>query len=64
VFLYWQNSAADWTRELFKPLKDSASLQICNEKNLLVLAYGFLVDDVTNGVVLGVFGPLHLGSNC
>jgi len=40
----WRNSPGDCTRELFKPLKDSASF----------------VSDVINGAVLDLFGPLHL----
>ena len=38
--------------ELFKPSKDWASL--------LVWVFGCFVSDVIGGVVLGLFGPLHL----
>jgi len=51
-------SGAASTRELFKPSKDSASLQVCSEKKFF--GYGFFVSDVIGGVVLGLFGPLHL----
>jgi len=36
------------------------------KKNFLVLDFVFFVSDVTSGVVLGLFGPLHLvlGPNC
>jgi len=58
------NSGTESAFELFKCSKDSANLQVCNEKNFLVLGFGIVID-VTSGVVLGLFGPLHLalGSN-
>ena len=66
MFLCGNISADDCAKELFKPLKGSASLCICNEKNFLVLGFRFFVSDVISGVVLGRFGPLHLalGLNC
>jgi len=35
-------------------------------KKTLFLGFGFFVSDIINGVVLGLFGPLHLalGPNC
>ena len=33
------NSLGDYARELFKPSKDLASLQVCNEKN----GFGFQI---------------------
>ena len=35
-------------------------------KKNLMLGFGFFVSDVISGVVLGLFGPLHLalGPNC
>ena len=39
--------------ELFKPLKDSPSLQVCSEKIFMVLGFGFFVNDVISGVVIG-----------
>jgi len=56
----WRNSYADCARELFKPSKDLASLQICNEKNFLVLDLRFLVSDIISGAVSGFFAPLYL----
>jgi len=66
VFVRGNISATDCARELFKPLKDSASLRVCSEKNLLVLGFVFFVGDVISEVVLGLFGTLHLaiGPNC
>jgi len=37
--LHGHNSDAKSGRELFKPSKDSASLQVCNEKKNLVLFF-------------------------
>jgi len=51
-------SADDCTRELFKPLKNSAYLCVCNEKK--IFGFRVFVNDVISGVVLGLFGPLHL----
>jgi len=59
----WQlhNSPGDYARELFKPSKDSTSLQVCNaKKNSLVLGFGFFVNNIVTGIVLGLFDPLHL----
>jgi len=40
--LHENNSATDYAKELFKPWKDSASLQVCNAKNVfLVLVSDF-----------------------
>ena len=45
------SSSVDCARELFKPLKDSASLRVCNKKNVfLVLSFGFFVSDVISKV--------------
>jgi len=35
--LHGGNSAADFARELFKPLKFSANLKVCHEKYFLIL---------------------------
>jgi len=43
---------------MFKLSKDSASLRVCNVKK--IFGFGFFVSDVISGVVLGLFGPLHL----
>jgi len=43
--LHWNISGAKRTRELFKPSKDSASLQIGNENTFLVLGFGFFMSD-------------------
>jgi len=53
------NSGTDCVRELFQPLRDSESLRVSNEKKL-VLGYEFFVSDIISGVVLGLFGTLHL----
>jgi len=37
MFLHGIIYADDGTRELFKPLKDSESLHVCNETKILVL---------------------------
>jgi len=60
MFLHGNISADDCIIELFKPLKDSANLCVCNEKNFLVLGFVCFVSDVISGVVLGLFGPHHL----
>jgi len=61
-------STNDCARKLFKPLKDSTSLCVCNEKKtfFLVLGFRFFVSDVISGIVSGLFGQLHLalGPNC
>jgi len=44
------SSSANCARELFKPLKDSASLRIWNEKNFLVMSFVVFVGDVTRKV--------------
>jgi len=51
-------SGTESARELFKPLKDSASLRVCNGKK--IFGFGFFVSGVISGVVLGLFGPLCL----
>jgi len=38
------NSPSDCGRELFKPSKDSASLQVCNEKKFLVWGFRFFCE--------------------
>jgi len=40
---------------MIKPLKDSASLLVCNEKVFLVRGCGFFVSDVIGEVVFGPF---------
>jgi len=45
---------------MFKPLKDSASLQVNNEKKFLVLGFRFFVSNIMSGILLGLFGLLHL----
>jgi len=44
--------------ELFKPLKDSTSL--LRKKTSLVFCFKFFASDTIGGIVLGLFGPLHL----
>jgi len=39
--------------ELFKPSKDSATLQVCNEKK--IFGFGFFVNDVISKVGFQVF---------
>jgi len=36
------NSSANYAREMFKPLKDSASLRVCNE----IKIFGFFMNDI------------------
>jgi len=48
-------SSADCARELFKPSKDWASHQLCNEKIILVLGFEFSVSDVISKVGLWPF---------
>jgi len=38
------NSPGDCGRELFKPSKDPASLQVCNEKKFSVWGFGFFCE--------------------
>jgi len=54
----------DCAGELFKPSKDSASLQVCTEKEILFWI-SFFVGDVISGVGLNHFDPLNwaLGPN-
>jgi len=52
--------SGDCARELFKLLKDLASLQVCTDKMFLVLGFSFFVSGIISGVFLGFFGPLHL----
>jgi len=40
------SSSPNCTRQLFKPLKDSASLLVCTQKNFLVAGCGFSVSEV------------------
>jgi len=47
-------------RKLFKPSKDWAGLRVCNEKSFLVLGFGSFVSDIISGLVISLFGPLHL----
>ena len=51
------NSGANSVRELFKPSKDSASLQ---KIFFFVLCYGFFVSDVISEIDLGLFCAFHL----
>jgi len=51
-------SPAAIAQRAIHPPTDSASLRVCNEKNYF--GFGFFVSDVISGVVLGLFGPLHL----
>jgi len=44
------SSSADCDKELFKPSKHLASLQVRNEKKRLVLGLGFVVSDVVSKV--------------
>jgi len=44
------SSSVDCTRELFKPSKDSANLNVCNEKKFLVLGVSFFVSGVIRKV--------------
>jgi len=55
--LQGRNSSTESTTELFKPSKDMASLQVCNEKK--IFGFGF-TSDFISGVLLGLFRPLHL----
>jgi len=50
--LQLHNLPVDGATELFKPLKDSVSLLVCNEKTCL----GFLLADVISGLGLGLYG--------
>jgi len=59
MFLCGNISADDCARELFKPLKDLATLCIYNKKIILVL--GIFVSDIINGVVLARFWPTSSG---
>jgi len=43
--LYQQHSfSVDCAKELFKPLKDSASLLVCNEKNVFGFEFRFFCE--------------------
>jgi len=69
VPLHRNISGAVSARKLLKPSKYSASLRVCNEKKnfwFWVLDFGFFVSDFINGIVSGLFDPLHLalGLNC
>jgi len=44
------SSSADCARELFKPLKDSASLLVCNEKTFFGFGFLFFVSDIISEV--------------
>jgi len=63
MFLHGNISVDLCAKELFQPSKDSTSLHVCNEKN--ILGFRFFVNDIISGVALGLFSPLHLafGSN-
>jgi len=51
--------------ELFKPSKTQQILARAMKKKFFGFGFRFFVSDVISGVVLGLFGPLHLtlGSN-
>jgi len=55
--LRWHNSADDCLESCSNPQKTQ---QVFNEKNSLVLGFVVFVSDIISGVVLGLFGPLHL----
>jgi len=42
------------------PQKTWQVLESAMKKISLVLGFGFFVSDVISGIVLGLFGPLHL----
>jgi len=46
--LQLHNLTVNYSKELFKPSKDSASLRVCNEKKIFVLS--FFVGNVINEV--------------
>jgi len=54
------SSLADCAKELFKPSKDSASLQVCNEKKFLALGFIFFGSDVVSERFLAIFGGWYL----
>jgi len=66
VDLRTRNSGAESGRELFKGLKDAASLLVYTPKNFFAWGIQIFVSDVIRGRFLGHLGPLHLalGSNC
>jgi len=53
-------SFAGCTTEMFKPLKDSASLLVCNEKKVFGLSFTFFVSDIISKVGFGHFGSCYL----
>jgi len=53
------NSPIDCAKELFKPSKDSASLRVCNDKNIFGWVFVFFVGGVISGVGFGHFGQLY-----
>jgi len=55
--LRWHNSADDCLESCLNPQKTQ---QVFNEKNFSVLGFVVFVSDIISGVVLGLFGPLHL----
>ena len=55
-----RNSGAESGRELFKSLKDAASLLVCTQIKIFVGGCGFFVSDVKSGGLLGQLGPIHL----
>jgi len=52
-----RNSGAESDRELFKGLKDAASLLLCTRKKFLLGVCGFFVSDVISGGLLDHLGP-------
>jgi len=48
--LQLHNLQVNCARELFKLLKDSANLLVCNKQNFLVLGFRFFVGDVISGI--------------
>jgi len=58
VALHRHHSGTECAGELFKPSKGSASLRVFIKNKFLVLF--FFVSNVKTGVLLGLFGPLHL----
>ena len=63
MFLCRNISPDNCARKLLKPLKDSASLHVCNEK---IFWFRIFVNDIFSGAVSGLYGQLHLalGPNC
>jgi len=54
------NSGAESGRELFKGLKDTASLLVCTRKHFFGWGCIFFVSGVISGGLLGYLGTLHL----